>query len=86
MPPETPRYCNPTAFRDFQNAVAEIESTDGLTRAAVAISSSRADAGADPGADGAADGAADTGAHLRADARELLRQQDEHHVHYNIFR
>ena len=26
MPPETPRYCNPTAFRDFQNAVAEIES------------------------------------------------------------
>ena len=39
MPPETPRYCNPTAFRDFQNAVTEIDNTDGLTRAAVAISS-----------------------------------------------
>lgn len=39
MSSDTPRYCNATAFRDFQNAVAEIDNTDGLTRAAVAISS-----------------------------------------------
>lgn len=49
MTAKPPQYCDPIAYQWFHEAISELETTDGLVRAAVAISRHRlADAAADP--------------------------------------